>query len=180
VKDCSKSGDTLCRTEYESECQTRQEEYEVDDDVVDCQELQEEKCRDVVFGYTTQTKCQKFPRNECSVKKQKVKKYSPITDCKKVPIELCAPAGCGFKQGAEQCYDKVQTIVQDQPSEECSIEPQRVCKHVTKLVPRLMPKEECVDVPKEICSRARRNPRKVQKPMIKQWCYVPSQESGLA
>ena len=56
-------------------------------------------------------------------------------------------------QGSEECYDKVQTIVQDKPTEECTIEPQRTCRHVTKLVPKLTPTEECVDVPKEICTR---------------------------
>jgi len=34
------------------------------------------------------------------------------------------------------------------PKEECSLEPQRTCAHVTKLVPKLEPTEECVDVPK--------------------------------
>jgi hypothetical protein len=47
----------------------------------------------------------------------------------------------------------VQTVVQDKPTEECTIEPQRTCRHVTKLVPKLTPTEECVDVPKEICTR---------------------------
>jgi len=180
VKDCSVlSGPELCRTEYESECATRQHEHEVEDDVVSCETFQDEKCEDVTQGYTTQTKCQKWPREECTVTKQMVKKYSPVTSCKKVPMKLCAPAGCGFKQSGEICHDKVETIVQDKPSEECSIEPQRVCKHVTKLVPRLSPMEECVDVPKEICSRSLKNPRKVKKPIVKKWCYVPSKESGL-
>ena len=40
--------------------------------------------------------------------------------------------------------------------------------------------EECVDVPKEVCTRSRTNPRKVKKPVVKKWCYVPSEESGLA
>ena len=51
-----------------------------------------------------------------------------------------------------ECYDKVQTVVQDAPKEQCSLEPQRTCKHVTKLVPKLEPIEECVDVPKEVCT----------------------------
>ena len=38
---------------------------------------------------------------------------SPLTGCTKEPRELCAPAGCGFKQGREECYDKTQTVVQD-------------------------------------------------------------------
>ena len=133
--------------------------------------------------------------------KKSVKKYTPITGCTKEPREICAPAGCGFKkvfdnlkqscisyivlicilyQGPLECYDKVQTVVQDAPKEQCSLEPQRTCKHVTKLVPKLEPIEECVDVPKEVCTRSRTNPRKVKKPVVKKWCYVPSEESGLA
>ena len=83
-------------------------------------------------------------------------------------------------QGEELCHDKTQTVVQDAPKEECSLEPQRTCKHVTKLVPKLTPTEECVDVPKEVCSRSRVNPHTVTKPVVKKWCYVPSEESGLA
>jgi len=114
------------------------------------------------------------------VSKKPVKKFTPITGCTKEPREICAPAGCGFKEGAEECYDKKQTVVQDAPKEQCSLEPQRTCKHVTKLVPKLSPTEECVDVPKEVCTRSRTNPRKVKKPVVKKWCYVPSEESGLA
>jgi len=125
-------------------------------------------------------KCSKWPKEVCSVSKKPVKKYTPITGCTKEPRELCAPAGCGFKEGAEECFDKVQTVVQDAPKEQCSLEPQRTCKHVTKLVPKLEPTEECVDVPKEVCTRSRTNPRKVKKPVVKKWCYVPTEESGLA
>ena len=65
------------------------------------------------------------------------------------------------------------------PEETCNLEPQKSCKHVTKLVPLLKPAEECVDIPKEVCSRSRTNPRKIQKPVVKKWCYVPTDESGL-
>jgi len=180
VKDCDIQGPEICRTEYESECWTKQEVHDVTDDVVDCETIVEEKCQDETSGYTTNTKCSKFPREACRVSKKNVKKYTPITGCTKEPRELCAPAGCGFKQGREECYDKTQTVVQDAPKEECNLEPQRTCKHVTKLVPKLSPTEECVDVPKEVCTRSRTNPRKVKKPVVKKWCYVPSEESGLA
>merc|ERR1712055_1184278 len=156
VKDCDIQGPEICRTEYESECWTKQEVHDVQDDVVDCETQIEEKCADNTSGYTTTTGCSKEPR------------------------ELCAPAGCGFKEGREECFDKVQTVVQDAPKEQCSLEPQRTCKHVTKLVPKLEPTEECVDVPKEVCTRSRTNPRKVKKPVVEKWCYVPSEESGLA
>jgi len=180
VKDCDVQGPEICRTEYESECWTKQEEHDVQDDVVTCETIQDEKCADETSGYTTLTKCSKWPREVCSVTKKNVKKYTPITGCTKEPRELCAPAGCGFKEGAEQCFDKTQTIVQDAPKEECTLEPQRTCAHVTKLVPKLEPTEECVDVPKEVCTRSRTNPRKVKKPVVKKWCYIPSAESGLA
>merc|ERR1712024_436182 len=180
VKDCDVQGPEICRTEYESECWTKQEVHDVEDDIVSCETVVEEKCEDETSGYTTNTKCSKWPREVCSVSKQNVKKYTPITGCTKEPRELCAPAGCGFKQGTEECYDKTQTVVQDAPKEQCSLEPQRTCKHVTKLVPKLSPTEECVDVPKEVCTRSRTNPRKVKKPVVKKWFYVPSEESGLA
>jgi len=180
VKDCDVQGPEICRTEYESECWTKQEEHDVEDDVVECETIQDEKCEDETSGYTTFTKCSKWPREVCDVKKKRVTKYTPITGCTKEPRELCAPAGCGFKEGAEVCYDKTQTVVQDAPKEECSLEPQRTCAHVTKLVPKLEPTEECVDVPKEVCTRSRTNPRKVKKPVVKKWCYVPTEESGLA
>ena len=44
----------------------------------------------------------------------------------------------------------------------------------------MVPSENCVDIPKEVCVRVRTNPRKIKKPVIKKWCYVPTEESGLA
>merc|ERR1712106_1241496 len=88
VKNCDIEGDEVCRTEYESECWTKQEVHDVEDDVVACETVVEEKCEDETSGYTT---------------------------CTKEPKELCAPAGCGFKQGPQECQDKTQTVVQDAP-----------------------------------------------------------------
>jgi hypothetical protein len=180
VKDCDIQGPEICRTEYESECWTKQEEHDVEDDVVECSTVKEEKCEDETSGYTTNTKCTIWPREVCNVNKKSVTKFTPITGCTKEPRELCAPAGCGFKQGDEVCHEKIQTVVQDAPKEQCTLEPQRTCRHVTKLVPKLVPTENCVDVPKEVCTRSRTNPRLVAKPIVKKWCYVPSAESGLA
>merc|ERR1712037_710958 len=153
---------------------------DVEDDVVECKTEVEEKCEDNTSGYTTNTECKSWPKEVCSVSKKSVKKYTPITGCTKEPREVCGEGGCGFSKGPKECYNKVQTVVQDAPKEQCNLEPQRTCKHVTKLVPKLEPTEECVDVPKEVCTRSRTNPRKVKKPVVKKWCYVPSEESGLA
>ena len=72
--------------------------HEVEDDVVECETIQEERCEDETSGYTTFTKCSKWPREVCDVRKNRVTKYTPITGCTKEPRELCAPAGCGFKE----------------------------------------------------------------------------------
>ena len=72
--------------------------FQVQDDVVECTTEVEEKCEDETSGYTTNTKCSKWPREVCSVSKKNVKKYTPITGCTKEPRELCAPAGSGFSQ----------------------------------------------------------------------------------
>jgi len=178
---CDIKGEVRCRTEYETECWTKPEVHDVVDDVVSCETVQEEQCKIVTSGYTSIPECKKWPREVCSVSQQNVKKYTPITGCDKVPTEVCAPDGCKFVPGEPHCYDKTQTIVQDAPKEECSLEPHRTCGHVTKLVPHLKPKEECTDVPKEVCTRSRvPKPDKVKRPVVKKWCYVPTEESGLA
>ena len=70
-------------------------------------------------------------------------------------------------------------VVTEVPEEQCTLEPQKECKQVTKLVPLLKPAEECVDIPKEVCVRQRTNPRRVQKPVIKKWCYTPTIETEI-
>jgi len=181
VKNCTVRGPEICRTEYESECWTKPEKHEVVDDIVSCKTEYEEICKSETNGYTTIPKCTKWPHQVCTLSREANIKVTPVVGCHKVPIELCAPAGCKLVPEPEpHCHDEIKTIVQDKPKEECSLEPQRTCKHVTKLVPKLSPTEECVDVPKEVCTRSRTNPRKVKKPVVKKWCYVPSEESGLA
>jgi len=177
---CDGEGPIECKTVHETQCETRYHEHEVEDDVVSCETVQEEKCEDVTNGYTTERKCSKWPKQVCTSEKKVVKKYTPETECKKVPRELCGPSGCDLKPGPEECFDKKEVVIQEVPEETCNLEPQKSCKHVTKLVPLLKPSEECVDIPKEVCARSRTNPRKVQKPVIKKWCYVPTEESGLA
>jgi len=179
VKDCNLSGPEVCRTEYISECWTKNDPHLVEDDVPRCQTIQEEKCIEVTSGYTTANDCKKWPREVCTVTKELKTKFNPVTKCEKVPQELCGPSGCGFRPGPEICHDEVKTVVTDIPQEVCDLQPRRSCEHVTKLVPKLSPVEECVDVPKEICTKAKVNPRTVQKPITKKWCYIPSEESGL-
>merc|ERR1712180_439084 len=41
---CDGEGPVECRTVYESQCETRYHEHDVEDDVVECETVQEEKC----------------------------------------------------------------------------------------------------------------------------------------
>merc|ERR1719187_2208718 len=172
VKDCDQPGEEICSTQYESECVTEQEVHQVTDDVPECRTVVEEKCEENTSGYTTNTKCSKWPRKECALSKQQTTKFSPLTKCTKVPVELCGPAGCGFKEGPEECFERVQTVVGDAPEESCNLDAETTCKHVTKLAPQLEEVEVCFDVPKEVCVRSEVNPRKVAQPVLKKWCYV--------
>jgi hypothetical protein len=175
IKNCDIEGEEICRTEYESECWTKIEEHNVVDDVVECETVYEDLCEEESNGYTIEQKCTKWPKEVCSLTQKDVTKSTPITGCTKEPIVLCAPAGCKFVAGPEECHDKTQTLVQDEPKEECSLEPRRSCRHVTKLAPKLIEVEKCIDVPKEVCVSSRRNPRKIKYPVVKKWCYTYKQ-----
>ena len=74
--------------------------------------------------------------------------------------------------------NKINNIFQV-PEETCDLNPQKSCNFVTKLVPKLKPDEECVDTTIEVCSRSKQNPRQVQKPIIKKWCYSENQDENL-
>merc|ERR1739845_338757 len=122
-EECEENFRKNCFIDYETECWTKHEEHLVTDDVVSCKTVHDEKCFDQTSGYTTFENCTTWPREVCSVSQQTVPKYTPITGCDKIPTKVCAPEGCTFVQGDEHCYDKTQTIVQDAPKEECSLEP---------------------------------------------------------
>ena len=112
--ECVGEGPEECKTVYESECQTSYHEHDVEDDIVNCETIQEEKCEDVTQGYSTERKCTKWPVQKCDgIEKKKVKKYSPETNCKKVPRQLCGPSGCELSPGPEFCFDKLETVVQE-------------------------------------------------------------------
>ena len=98
IKDCrgEESEAVVCRTVYETECWTKHNVHEVEDEVAICETVEEKKCQEVVEGYTSSQQCSVFPREKCRLEKRKTKKVSPETGCDKQPVELCAPRGCGF------------------------------------------------------------------------------------
>jgi hypothetical protein len=88
VKDCDMERETICRTEYQSECWSKQIPHEVgdtvlsysnitllaQDEVVECNTVQDEKCEGETVGYTITKKCQNWPRQECKLSKKAVNK----------------------------------------------------------------------------------------------------------
>lgn len=118
--------------------------------------------------------CEDWQVQKCTLEKKLVKKVNPETSCQKMPREICAPSNCIFKQSEKVCRDETKSLIQNIPTEQCDLEPQENCKMETVLVPRLIQQPNCIKVPKEICVNAKSNPRKVKKPVIKEWCYKPS------
>lgn len=118
--------------------------------------------------------CEEWPVQKCRLEKRLVKKTNPETSCQKMPREICAPSNCEFQQTEKVCRQETRNLVQNIPSEQCDLEPQENCKMETVLVPRLVQQPNCIKVPKEVCVNAKTNPKKVKRPVIKEWCYRPS------
>jgi len=171
VKNCALNGTKSCKIGYETKCSKKQEEHEVVEDVVVCKNEMINKCSDEISGYTSKTKCSQWPRKVCTISKKNVKKFIHTTSCTKEPVELCALSGCQIVPGPEECQDKIVTIVQKVPKEECNLEPYKTCILVTKLLPKLEQEKTCQDVPQEACTMSKVNQRKVTKPLLQKWCY---------
>jgi hypothetical protein len=118
--------------------------------------------------------CEEWPVQKCTLTKKTVRKVHPETECRKIPREVCVPNNCAMQQGEQVCRDEVRMQVQNVPQEECELQPEENCHAEAVLVPRLVPKPNCIKVPKEICVNTKNNPRRVKKPVVKEWCYRPS------
>jgi len=118
--------------------------------------------------------CEEWPVQKCTLEKKTVKKVNPETSCQKMPREICAPGNCVVQKSDKTCRKENKSLVQNIPTEDCDLEPQENCKMETVLVPRLIQQPNCIKVPKEICVNAKSNPKKVKKPVVKEWCYKPS------
>jgi len=171
VPNCLQPGPEVCRTVYDTVCDTKQVGYEVEEQFPNCVTVNMEKCKDVTIGLVTENKCEVWPVQQCEVENRTVTHTQPRTDCRKEPRELCAPGDCPLEEGPVVCAQKMKTVVVDTPEERCDLEPQQVCKQVTKLVPQLRPAKECVQVPKEVCATSRVNPSIRKVPFIQKWCF---------
>ncbi|QQP39088.1 Uncharacterized protein FKW44_019857 [Caligus rogercresseyi] len=166
-------GKEICKTIYENICETKYEEYDLDEDKPVCKVIEEERCKtkDVELlhiphhpgdrPYAKKEVCEKWPVKKCDIEKVHSKKIHPKTDCKKVPRKVCHPTDCEMVPGKEICYEDEVTKLQAVPHEECDLEPHKDCKTESTLVP------------KEICVDTKKNPKHIVKPIYKNWCYDP-------
>uniref|UniRef100_A0A0K2UHS3 Uncharacterized protein n=1 Tax=Lepeophtheirus salmonis TaxID=72036 RepID=A0A0K2UHS3_LEPSM len=180
-------GPEVCTTEYENYCETKYKVYELDQDEPKCQMVEEVRCLNVTVElfqidssktsppFALREKCEKWPVQKCELNKKTVTKVHPETSCKKIPKEICAPSNCKTLPGEEICKEETRTLVQNVPEEDCDLEPQENCRMESSLVPRLVPKNNCIKVPKEVCVNTKKNPKKVKKPIIKEWCFNPNE-----
>jgi len=147
------------------------------DDVVECEHISDKKCHTSFATYYQsyqEEECEETYKKNCIVEYEHI--VRTVNFCSTPLRRECNEDECGFAEYKEECYEKTQTVVQRAPKEQCSLEPAITCKNVSKLIPKLGPTEACVDVPKEVCKEYRINPKKVNKPVFKTWCYVPNKE----
>ena len=139
----------VCQTQYETSCVTKFREEPVVEMVKEC------------------------PEETCGMVKKTVMRSLPDTVCQKIPFEACAPDNCNFVPGPARCRNQTQDVTVDSPEEVCDLQPQRMCKQVYKLVPRLTPQEICEEIPREVCYTSLQEPRQVVTPLLTKWCFTP-------
>merc|ERR1712203_68802 len=160
----------VCEENFEKTCQITFKQQAVEETVKKCYKPLVKECNG-----QGEDICQTVYESACTTKyvEKQPGKFVGGTSCEKLPVEICG-AGCVFEEGVEECHDKVLTSLVDVPEEHCDLNPQKICKFVTKLVPKLAPKHECTIVPKETCILKFSQPRQVPKDLQTRWCLDPT------
>merc|ERR1712029_142598 len=160
----------VCEENFEKQCSITFKQKAVNETVQKCYRPIEKQCN----GQGPE-ECRTVYESSCTTKyvEKQPGKFVGDTSCEKLPIEICG-AGCTYEEGAEECHEKVITSLVDVPEEICDLNPQKTCRFITKLVPKLEPKHECTIVPQEICNLKFSQPRQVPKPLQTRWCLDPT------
>ncbi len=119
--------------------------------------------------------CRTFYESSCTTRyiEKSPGKFVGDTQCEKQPVKMCGQ-GCRMEQGEPECHDKEIDTLLDVPEEVCDLNPQKTCRYVTRLVPRLKPVHECTVVPQETCNLKFSPPKQVEKPLKSKWCIDPN------
>ena len=166
----SPSQEEVCEENFEKSCQITFKQQAFNETVKKCYKPVEKVCNG-----QGEDVCQTVYESSCTTKyvEKQPGKFVGDTGCEKLPVEICG-AGCVFEEGEEECHDKTLVSIVDVPEEHCDLNPQKICKFQTKLVPKLSPKHECTIVPKETCILKFSQPRQVEKPLLTKWCLDPT------
>jgi len=166
----SPSQEEVCEENFEKTCSITFKKQAYNETVRKCYKPTEKVCN----GQGEEV-CKTVYESSCTTKyvEKQPGKFVGDTSCEKLPVEICG-AGCTFEEGPEECHDKVLTSVVDVPEEHCDLNPQKTCRFVTKLVPRLSPEHECTIVPKETCILKFSTPQQVETPLQTRWCLDPT------
>ena len=156
----------VCEENFEKTCQITFKQMAAEETVKKCYKPIEKVCN----GQGPE-ECRTVYESSCTTKyiEKQPGKFVGDTKCEKLPIEICG-AGCVTEEGPEECHDKVITSLVDVPEEVCDLNPQKVCKFQTKLVPNLKPAHKCTIIPKETCHLKFDTPRTVDKDLKTKWC----------
>ena len=164
------SQEQVCEENFEKTCQITFKQQAFNETVEKCYKPVVKECN----GQGEEI-CQTVYESSCTTKyvEKQPGKYVADTSCEKLPVEICG-AGCVLTEGEEECHEKTITSLVDVPEEVCDLNPQKVCKYITKLVPRLSPEHQCTIVPKETCHLKFTAPTPVDKPLQTKWCLDPT------
>jgi len=164
------SQEEVCEENFEKQCSITFKQQAYNETVKKCYKPVEKVCN----GQGPE-ECRTVYESSCSTKyvEKQPGKFVGDTSCEKLPIEICG-AGCTFEEGPEECHDKVIASLVDVPEEVCDLNPQKTCRFITKLVPKLKPEHQCTIVPKETCTLKFTQPQQVDKPLLTKWCLDPT------
>ncbi len=160
----------VCEENFEKTCQVTFKQQAFNETVKKCYKPMEKVCN----GQGPE-ECRTVYESSCTTRyvEKQPGKFVGDTSCEKLPVEICG-AGCSTQEGAEECHEKVITSLLDVPEEVCDLNPQKTCRFVTRLVPKLAPKHECTTIPQETCNLKFSAPQVVDKPLKTKWCLDPT------
>jgi len=160
----------VCEENFEKTCQITFKQQAVEESVKKCYKPLIKECNG-----QGEDICLTVFESACTTKyvEKQPGKFVGDTSCEKLPVEICG-AGCVTTEGEEECHDKTITSLIDVPEEVCDLNPQKVCKFQTKLVPKLKPAHECTIIPREVCHLKFSSPQIVEKPLKTKWCLDPT------
>ena len=166
------SKDEVCKEHFEKSCTIMFNKKAVTETVRKCYKPQQKVC-----DGTGEEECRTVYETACTTKyiKNGPGKFVGDTKCEKLPLIICGK-GCVIKQGPEECHDKQIDTLVDIPEETCDLNPMKICKPVTKLVPSLKPKEECATVLIEICNLDYSESKVKMVPLRTEWCMDEEEE----